>query len=236
MTPLPCPFCGETPGPLSFARTGYGVGRQVWRIRCPDPECYAEGPGAATVEEAAERWNRRPVIASEQTPSDLPERLEWLAEAVTEWDHPITARQDCLSAAAELRRLTARLAVKCAQPGGTECANLWQADTNERQLKSVSPELADEFPWGCDTVEHLAEALVASRKIVSRLPKTADGVPITPGMTLWDKIGGHKWNVTGFNTRDGKLCCLYEAGGFDAICSGYYSTREAAEAAGKETP
>jgi hypothetical protein len=40
--------------------------------------------------------------------ADLPERLRDLAESLTgnNWDHPITARGDCLTAAAELERLT----------------------------------------------------------------------------------------------------------------------------------
>jgi hypothetical protein len=60
ITPLPCPFCGKVPDDLSFCRTGYGVGGQVYRIRCSDVACFAEGPGAGTVTEAIELWNRRP--------------------------------------------------------------------------------------------------------------------------------------------------------------------------------
>jgi outer membrane murein-binding lipoprotein Lpp len=71
------------------------------------------------------------------------------------------------------------------------------------------------------------------RAIVDRLPKTADGVPIAPGDTLYDRYRALAFNITGFNTSDGMLSCLYGAGGFDAICSGYYSTREDAEKARK---
>jgi hypothetical protein len=54
-------------------------------------------------------------------------------------------------------------------------------------------------------------------------------VPITPGMTIWDSIGVRPWEVTGVNTRLGKLSCVYGPNGsFDEICSGYYSTPEAA--------
>lgn len=62
-----------------------------------------------------------------------------------------------------------RLDVKCQHPNVEQCASLWQADTNRRQLEDVSPELAEEFPWGCDTVIGLATALVASRKRVKLL-------------------------------------------------------------------
>ena len=68
--------------------------------------------------------------------------------------------------------------------------------------------------------------------IVDTLPKTADGVPIHPGMTLFDKDGFSDTKVTGFQVSvSGELLCLYSPNGFDAICSGYYSTREAAEKA-----
>lgn len=82
------------------------------------------------------------------------------------------------------------------------------------------------YCWGCAHDE-----IYRLRAIVDRLPKTADGVPIAPGDTLYDRYRALAFNITGFNTRDGMLSCLYGAGGFDAICSGYYSTREDAEKA-----
>ena len=76
------------------------------------------------------------------------------------------------------------------------------------------------------------------RAIVDRLPKTEDGVHIVPGMTVYDRLGyrtGHESVVTGFQAgRGGELLCLYFEGGFDAICTGYYSTREAASEAEAE--
>jgi len=65
--------------------------------------------------------------------------------------------------------LLERLSVKCEHPSVGQCAKLWQEDTNQRQLAGVSQELADEFPWGCDTVEKLATALLASRAMVQRM-------------------------------------------------------------------
>lgn len=69
------------------------------------------------------------------------------------------------------------------------------------------------------------------KRLEAALPKTADGVPIVPSMTIYDRWLPEGWLVTGFDTTDGRLTCLYTKQGFDAICSGYYSTREAAEAA-----
>lgn len=81
--------------------------------------------------------------------------------------HAQQARIDELQReATELRQ---RLAVKCEHPNVETCAKLWQEDTNQRQLADVSPELAAEFPWGCDTVEHLATALLAARSQCQRL-------------------------------------------------------------------
>ena len=64
---------------------------------------------------------------------------------------------------AEIERLKSRLAVKCAVPGVAQCERLWAADGARIQLESVDPALAEEFPFGCDTVEHLARALLAAR-------------------------------------------------------------------------
>jgi hypothetical protein len=70
------------------------------------------------------------------------------------------------------------------------------------------------------------EQIERLRAIVDRLPKTADGVPVVPGMTAFALMP----------TTDGTGKCIYpvemyaiQAGGkYTAL----YSTREAAEAAG----
>lgn len=59
--------------------------------------------------------------------------------------------------------LAKRLAVKCEHPNTEQCCKLWEADTARRQLEGVDAKLSEEFDWGCDTVEHLATALVAAR-------------------------------------------------------------------------
>jgi hypothetical protein len=84
--------------------------------------------------------------------------------------------------------------------------------------------------------QQAADELERLQAIVDRLPKTADGVPITPGMVLYDSLDvrfNNPWTVTGFKVdRNGNLACVFgQNGSFDAICSGYYSTRESAEKA-----
>lgn len=76
------------------------------------------------------------------------------------------SHDQCVEAARSMKR---RLSVKCEHPNVESCARLWQEDTNQRQLAAVSPELAQEVPWGCDTVEHLATALLGSRDRCQRL-------------------------------------------------------------------
>lgn len=85
----------------------------------------------------------------------------------------------------ELRSARDRLAIRCQHPNVETCAREWQADTNSRQLRAVDSALADEFPFDCDMVEHLATALLAARKelraareVVAKCPHTADGNPI----------------------------------------------------------
>lgn len=69
--------------------------------------------------------------------------------------------------------------------------------------------------------------------IVDRLPKTADGVPIVPGMKVWfQRSRNHGWEVTaelvgGYYQSNGDWSCI----DFDGDGARDYSTREAAEAA-----
>lgn len=86
---------------------------------------------------------------------------------------PVTSHTQCVEMVRGLRRTVdeqrRRLAVKCEHPSAASCARLWQEETNQLQLAVVSPALAEEFPFGCDTVEHLATALLASRERCQRL-------------------------------------------------------------------
>ena len=78
--------------------------------------------------------------------------------------------------------------------------------------------------WAAAEIERLTA-------IVDRLPKDEADEPIAPGDVLYDGYKNGAIKVTGFDTRDGKLTCLIFRKGWDAICSGYYHDREAAEKA-----
>jgi len=89
-------------------------------------------------------------------------------------------------------------------------------------------------------VEALQAEIKRLRDIVDKLPKTADGVPVVPGMTVWVNDNGigvyaerHVEEVanTGFYKyveRRAGWSCEWCAG------KNSYSTREAAEAGGKK--
>lgn len=50
----------------------------------------------------------------------------------------------------------------------------WEADHQREALLRVG--LAEEFPWGCDAIEHVAESLVGSRKKVAALKAERDAL------------------------------------------------------------
>ena len=72
----------------------------------------------------------------------------------------------------------------------------------------------------CAKLQEAEQKIERLQAIVDRLPKTADGVPIVPGMEVWSWMGDAGLMSTEI-TRIGK-------GGWFAAC---YSTREAAEKA-----
>jgi hypothetical protein len=115
----------------------------------------------------------------------------------------------------------------------------------ERYRMSISDDLRDladeldHYEWGevrghkdlasdicriaAEQLEEIAAENARLREIVERLPRTADGVPVLPGDTLYADLGeGCVEPVTMLGVRK---CGVY---------TGCYSTREAAEAA-KET-
>ena len=80
---------------------------------------------------------------------------------------------------------------------------------------------------------HAEAEIERLRAIVDRLPTTADGVPVMPGMRLWTSYNSGR-DVSGFEVNsDGNLTCLhFRDGGFDRCVWAHYSSREAADAAG----
>lgn len=58
-----------------------------------------------------------------------------------------------------------------------------KTDEKRRQLVSawsINPAAAD-----LDDVAWLAAELMAANAVIERLPRTKDGIPVTPGMTVW---------------------------------------------------
>jgi hypothetical protein len=82
---------------------------------------------------------------------------------------------------------------------------------------------------GYATVEEAATEIERLQAIVARLPKTADDVPMVPGMTLWNHYNGKVSRIPclDFISSNAPTRCCWDGK--------YYSTREAAEkAAGEE--
>lgn len=67
----------------------------------------------------------------------------------------------------------------------------WEADHQRECLISVDPALAEEFPWGCDAIEHVAVALLAARAKAKPSPALAAIVEVLDGYAdLLETIAG----------------------------------------------
>lgn len=56
---------------------------------------------------------------------------------------------------------------RCLSPNAAQCAREWERDHQREALAELG--LADEFPFGCDAIEHVAQALVGQRAETARL-------------------------------------------------------------------
>jgi chromosome segregation ATPase len=69
----------------------------------------------------------------------------------------------------ELRREVAALrGTACATPDPRKCVLLWEADHQRRAIEEAGL-TAEEFPWGCDAIEHVAASLAGARAEVAAL-------------------------------------------------------------------
>lgn len=77
-----------------------------------------------------------------------------------------------------------------------------------------------------------ADRIEELEAIVARLPKTADGVVVTPGTMVYNHTGKVGFRVATYGGDDGRGGCLWYAPyGGPATYTPVYSTREAAEQA-----
>ena len=100
-------------------------------------------------------------------------------------------------------------------------------DTANRNRAARWPEDLDSAE---DILEELADEIERLQAIIDKLPKTADGVPVVPGMRLWSSYNNGR-DVTGFSTCDGRLVEIIFKDGFDRCTWAHYSTREAVQKA-----
>jgi hypothetical protein len=95
--------------------------------------------------------------------------------------------------------------------------------------------LASDWITQADRVSALEAENAKLRAIVAKLPKTADGVPVVPGMNLWE-LSTHQYPMHTEQFIE-EVVSISQPRGFggspNAFCR-CYSTREAAEAAKEE--
>jgi len=95
--------------------------------------------------------------------------------------------------------------------------------TDERRAEIVRSMEQGPYMWTAEGEELLAE-LDRLRAMEDKLPKTADGVAVVPGMMVWYRTGHHVVHRTvEMRAQLRNMACM--------SVSGCYSTREAAEAA-----
>ena len=126
----------------------------------------------------------------------------------------------------------------------------------DTQLTYTYDELIDLFPDADGSIANALvrrcqthEAVIAAQEkqiaelqaVVEKLPKTMDGAPITPGMSVWSRAGHVRGREPmehfGTISEDGIIGSPRDYDGFTVLISECYSTREAALAgARKESP
>jgi hypothetical protein len=91
--------------------------------------------------------------------------------------------------------------------------------------------------WCLDCVKELGERAQAAEAIVAKLPKTADGVPIVPDMTLYAATGWgaqvcalHTFQRREFDGVTPNIEGIFDGRATSFPATRCYSTREAAEA------
>lgn len=148
---------------------------------------------------------------------NLPERLRDLAETLCgcQWNHPLCSPATCNEAADEIERLRAEV-----------------ADAHMFAYKAL-PDRKKREESLCGQIHRLREHIERLRAIVDKLPKTADGVSITPGMTIW--LNTRKSESKGIDVSSvGTGFCELKDKPRGCYHDKFYSSKQAAEAAKEE--
>jgi len=99
------------------------------------------------------------------------------------------------------------------------------------RLRAEVERLTERNAEASDLLDRLEDDVLSLRAIVAKLPKTADGVPVVPGMKLWE-INKHNGGIHSFTAFwIGKDDFALSELGRRCHVSCLYSTREAAEKA-----
>lgn len=146
-------------------------------------EALQERPPSSADTDAS-RWFARDTIESYQT--DDPRRALALEMGMV-----ISVICDALDAARA--ELLAMSRFQCPQPDVAVCEKRWQADHQLACLQHVDETcgtaLAEEFGiWGCDIIEHVADALDAARAELAARPKNTVKPDDLPGSPCYERL------------------------------------------------
>jgi len=82
----------------------------------------------------------------------------------------------------------------------TKAATVWEADHQRTALEHYG--LAEEFPFGCDAIQHVAEELVYTRRLLQKL-KALQDAPALEALLTRDKRGYYNlWVIPGNKKPD----------------------------------
>ena len=91
----------------------------------------------------------------------------------------------------------------------------------------------------CRDIDEAYQEIERLEKIVFALPTTADGVPIVPGIEVWDRITHQSWIVTAIEANEDNFAIKVKSppngtqhrqgGRMNGPESSFFSSREAAE-------
>ncbi len=170
---------------------------------------------------------------------------ERVTKLIAEWEAGLgVSHEDAADIARALLPELARLQGIVDRPLDDDLNVLWHRCKDQEPLSLAEQrELYDWLQEKDVVMGDQGERIVALEAIVDKLPKTADGVPVVPGMDVWCKdavshprstVGCYQWHVKNVDFRGLISGTFHNVSEGPHDASACYSTRQAAEAAAKE--
>jgi len=102
----------------------------------------------------------------------------------------------------------------------------------EESAEAAARKFAAQLEEAIVTIAALHKQLAEAKAVIERLPKTKDGVPVTPGMSVWVDHGSDAYEEDRYEEGQwwpDESCDIYGDGEYIALVD-CYSAREAAVA------